>query len=182
MKTIYVFDVDDTLIATTACIRAIDKNGNVAFRAGTKIFNAPDSTERLLRPGLSWDFSEFESLDQLKSEPKKISFDVLKELSTDPQKVPTIHIVTARQRQDIIYEWLKSEGVTILFKNIHCLDRNYQGSVAQWKADVVNELISIDPTTVHLFEDDINNQKAISALSEIDDNVRVQVHDIISGL
>lgn len=156
MKTLYIFDVDDTLINTQACVRAIDANGNILFRAGTKVFNAPNSTERLLTTGMTWDFSEFESYDQLIKEPHLHAMDVLKsQIGRD------IHIITARQCHEELYAWLYGyEGVDIKRENIHCYDRNYPGTVAEWKASVLDRIISqCQPSEVEIYEDDENNLK-----------------------
>lgn len=166
MEPVYIFDVDDTLINTTACIRAIDEAGNIVFKAGTKVFNAPDSTERLLRPGLHWDFSEFKSLEQIMSEPTKPAFDFLKNLPTFAK----IHIVTARQWADMIQLWLYRNGVALSPWQIHCLDRNYAGSVAQWKGKVMDEIIKDHPYhEMVIFEDDFNNINAMLETCKLND-------------
>ena len=159
MEFVYIFDVDDTLIATTACIRAINEAGEVVFKAGTKVFNAPDSTERLLRPGLTWDFSEFESLEQIMSEPAKPTFNYLKSLPPHSK----IYIITARQRQDMLHQWLLNNNVHIDIDHIYCFDRSYSGSVAQWKGQVIDSIILKHPChQMMIFEDDYNNCVAMA--------------------
>lgn len=166
MESVYVFDVDDTLINTTACIRAIDESGNVVFKAGTKVFNAPDSTERLLRPGLYWDFSEFESLEQIMSEPTKPAFEYLRSLPAHSK----IYIITARQRADMIQTWLLNNGVELPIDRVHCLDRTYAGSVAQWKGEVIKGIIRSHPYhKMVIFEDDLNNINAMSETCKLND-------------
>lgn len=158
MKKIYIFDVDDTLIDTKACIRAIDENGNEVFRAGTKVFNAPDSTERLLRPGLSWDFSEFESLEQIKSERTLEPFNVLMAVA---DKYPC-YIITARQRNDMLHTWLNDAGIKIDIDNIFCFNRDYKGTVAHWKEEtLLNIIMQEGAGEVHIYEDDVNNLRAM---------------------
>lgn len=159
MDFVYIFDVDDTLIATTACIRAIDETGKVVFKAGTKVFNAPDSTERLLRPGLTWDFSEFESLEQIMSEPAKPAFNYLKSLPAHSK----IYIITARQRQDMLHKWLRENNVHIGIDHIYCFDRSFDGTVAQWKGKIVDFIILKHPYHhLMIFEDDYNNCAAMA--------------------
>lgn len=163
LKNIYVFDVDDTLIGTTACIRAINSKGETVFKVGTKVFNAPDSTERLLAPGLVWDFTEFESLDQLLIEPKLPTFGILANIATeDPQN---IHIVTARQCQHVLHKWLLKNCIEIPLDNIHCFDANRYTNVAQWKADEVSFMIDQN-CKVYLWEDDQNNIESIRKACE----------------
>lgn len=171
MERIYIFDVDDTLIATTACVCAVNPDGKIVFKAGTKVFNAPDSTERLLQPGLTWDFSEFESLEQLMIEPTKSAFDFLRNLRSRSN----VYIITARQKQAMLQQWLATKDININLNHIHCFDRNYGGTVAQWKGEVVDSIISEHPEhEVVIFEDDPNNCLAM-AESCIKRNVMFQL-------
>lgn len=162
----YVFDVDDTLIDTKACVRAIDANGNIIFRAGTKIFNAPDSTAQLLTPGLRWDFSEFESLDQMLSETLREPFETLKQLVDESQ---TVYICTCRQNRHMIWKWLRRNGIDIPMERIMCYNASEGLSPADWKAyhitkvahDLDNASNWPTQTIVHLWEDDRNFKEAI---------------------
>jgi hypothetical protein len=166
-KTIYIFDVDDTLIATTACVRALDRNGREVFRAGTKVFNAPDSTEKFLSPGMRWDFTEFESLEQILKEPTLPAFEILKSLGAG---ITNAHIVTARQKKEMLYDWLREKGVNILYKNIHTFDTNKYSTVAQFKAAVVNQLQywnQQDEVNMMIFEDDAENIAAMKQQCEV---------------
>lgn len=163
MKHIYIFDVDDTLIDTKACIRAIDDKGSVVFKAGTKVFNAPDSTDRLLSPGLKWDFTEFESLEQLMKEKIREPFEQLKVLANDN----IVYVITARQCNQALLNWMKWNGVNTDNVQIRCFDHDYP-TVYQWKAHVLGDIIERDKafdgdTLVHIWEDDSYNKKAMMA-------------------
>ena len=166
VNNVYIFDVDDTLIDTKACIRAIDEHGRVVFKAGTKVFNAPDSTERLLRPGLAWDFTEFESFDQLMSEPLRKPFEILKSLNPEQNR---ICIATARQCYNELRRWLEVHGVDVNHIQIYCYNR-YVPTVAEWKGSLLADIIcttkSQDPIRVHIYEDDLNNRVAMSRTCE----------------
>lgn len=163
---IYVFDVDDTLIDTKACVRAVDAAGNIVFRAGTQTFNAPDSTSKLLTPGLRWDFSEFESLEQIMSEPKRAPFEKLKKLAADRKKV---YICTCRQKRHMLWKWLALNGIRIPIDHIMCYDASEGMSPADWKAyhitkvahDIANANYWSTNVIVHLYEDDRNFKDAI---------------------
>lgn len=163
---IYIFDVDDTLIDTKACVRAVDANGNVVFRAGTKTFNAPDSTSRLLTPGLSWDFSEFESLDQILIEPTRKPFNILYELAA---KCPNdVYICTCRQKQYMLWKWLAMNDIHIPVKNIMCYNAESGLTSADWKAHAIYYVaIRYDNPNIHIWEDDPDFKTAIfNKLSE----------------
>ena len=163
---IYVFDVDDTLIDTKACVRAVDAKGNIIFRAGTQTFNAPESTARLLTPGLSWDFSEFESLEQIFSEPLRNPFHILKDLSLNHKKV---YICTCRQDRHMLWKWLRTNGIEIPIERIMCYNESEGMCPADWKAyhitkvahDLNNTAGWSTQTIVHLWEDDANFKEAI---------------------
>lgn len=163
---IYVFDVDDTLIDTKACVRAVDAQGNIIFRAGTQTFNAPDSTSRLLTPGLRWDFSEFESLDQIMSEPHRKPFETLRALVESRKKV---FICTCRQNRHMLWKWLHKNGINIPIERIMCYDASEGMCPADWKAyhitkvahDINNASGWSVQSIVHLFEDDRNFKDAI---------------------
>lgn len=163
---IYVFDVDDTLIDTKACVRAVDANGNVIFRAGTQIFNAPDSTSKLLTPGLRWDFSEFESLDQIMSEPHRKPFEILRTLIEARKKV---FICTCRQKRHMLWKWLHKNEIDIPIERIMCYDVSEGMCPADWKAyhitkvayDINNASGWSVQSVVHLYEDDQNFKDAI---------------------
>lgn len=163
MKDVYIFDVDDTLIDTTACVRAVDGTGKIVFKAGTKVFNAPDSTERLLEPGLQWDFSEFTSLHQMIREPHRPPFKVLSTLGENPDNRNKLFIVTARQARDMLYTWLHLEGIPINRNDIYCFDADQFKSVAEYKAHAVNNIIDRcwGDCVVHIWEDDPHFRKAI---------------------
>lgn len=164
MKDIYVFDVDDTLIDTRACIRAVDRDGHTVFRAGTKAFNAPDSTSRLLTPGLRWDFTEFISLDQIMSEPTRKPFETLKSLAADPRNVSDIYICTCRQARTMLWNWLALNGIKIPLTNIYCYDASTGLTSAEWKGKTVCSIArkyNQEDCVVHVWEDDKNFKESI---------------------
>lgn len=159
---IHVFDVDDTLIDTQACIRAIDSEGNIVFRAGTKVFNAPDSTARLLTPGLKWDFTEFESLDQMMSEPKRAPFKRLMQEAAINRN--NCYICTCRQKRQMLWRWLTKNGIHIPIANIFCYDNTTGLSPADWKAETICSTAwkyDCGNVVVHIYEDDEHFKEAI---------------------
>lgn len=161
---IYIFDVDDTLIDTRACIRAVDESGQIIFRAGTKEFNNPKNAEQLLLPGLRWDFTEFESLEQICSEPTLPAFDVLKEVIKN--KNNSVHIITARQSIWMLHDWLWANGIPIEYSHIHCYDRDAGETVAQFKARTLTGIYEGSTyNDVYIYEDDELNANAMIDVS-----------------
>lgn len=158
MNELFIFDVDDTLINTKACIKAV-LDGEVIFKVGTKVFNAPESAEQLLRPGMTWDFSEFESLEQIVSEQKLPAFESLKALAEIFPK--QIYIITARQNRKMLHDWLFMNGMNLPYENIRCFDST-QSNVAAWKAQELKQIIKEHSANeVHIWEDDANNRRAM---------------------
>lgn len=157
---IYIFDVDDTLIDTKARIRAVDHNGNVCFTAGTKVFNSPDS-KRLLKPGQTWDFTEFESLEQLMSERKRKPFELLKRLNPVYNH---IFIITARQCKPNLYKWLSQNGIDTKQVKVYCYD-HHSPTVAEYKAQMLTSIVSsvsaLGAPKVHILEDNEENIEAM---------------------
>lgn len=157
---VYIFDVDDTLIDTKARIRAVDRDGNVCFTAGTKVFNAPDS-KRLLKPGQTWDFTEFESLEQLMSERKRNPFKLLQRLNPARNY---IFILTARQCELNLYTWLAKNGVDAGQVKVCCYDHRIP-TVAEYKAKTLASIISsisiLGVPKIHILEDNKENIDAM---------------------
>lgn len=167
MKELFIFDVDDTLINTKACIRAM-LDGEVIFKVGTKVYNAPESAEQLLRPGMTWDFTEFESLEQIASEQTLPAFEELKALAKIwPNQ---IYIITARQNHRMLHDWLFMNGINIPYENVRCFDYTQNYNVAAWKANELKSIIDkYQSTEVHLWEDDANNRRAIRSMCKAND-------------
>lgn len=168
---IHIFDIDDTLIATKAQVIIKDSKGNEIGRLGSHAFNLHQ--ENPLEAGMvlenaTYDFSEFESLKQLTTEPILPAMAVLRSL--DPCSEQT-YIVTARQKQGLIWQWLHDtvSDALIPFTNIFCYDRESGLSVAEWKAEVVKHIIeNSDKTDIHIHEDNDTNMQAMLGQVPID--------------
>ena len=101
---IILFDVDDTLIHTTAQIH-IKKNGKLV----KKISNA-EYNEYKLGPGEEFDYSEFDDPNILDNEAFTKYWKTLKR---EYRRGTHIGILTARGDCDMIFEFFKKKGIEI---------------------------------------------------------------------
>ena len=111
---ISIFDLDDTLIQTTAGIIVYDKNGKHIRIIDTATYNAETDKSIFLEEGEYFDFSQFNELCYLDNEKVRPEFFVMVDrLRND---LPTA-IVTSRERKDIIEEWIKNKtGIDVTDK------------------------------------------------------------------
>lgn len=158
MKTLYIFDIDDTLIDTKACVRLVDEDGIIVARFGTKVYNGAVNTEALLQPGCRLDYSEFESLEQMKSEPTKPAMDILQSL----KNMEDVYIITARRNRRMLYTYFHYLGIDIPEDHIRTNNEGVK-NVASWKASILRSLID-QYDKAEIYEDDLNNIDHMAAI------------------
>ena len=148
-KILYIFDVDDTLIATTAKVRVVNAEGDVVASFSSQVYNNAE----LLTPipeGCRFDFTEFDSLAKLLCEPLLPAFDKLR---TTP--IFDTYIFTARHNKKAIKEWLRLKGVRMFASHIRCLDRRKYSDTADFKGKQLSELLGTGKySAVEIYEDD----------------------------
>lgn len=179
-KDLYIFDVDDTLIDTTAKVRIVNVYNQIVARVGTKTYNAPKTAERLLDKGLRFDYSEFNSLEQIMKEPKRTPFTSL--ISAAATKGDRCYIITAREDRNMLWLWLKSNGVNIPADNI-IVNERVDLELAEWKkrklygicAQVHNP--DFHNLNIKIWEDDEACRQAMMELNTMP-NVMVELMDI----
>lgn len=108
-KKLYVFDLDDTLIKTTANIIVRSKDNELVRKIPTQIYNAEDDKKVFLSDGEHFDFEEFNSLELLAAEKTTELFELFKQLLEENHPVA---IITSRENYDLIDEWLKIKGIS----------------------------------------------------------------------
>ena len=162
MNKIFVFDLDNTLIDTQAKVRVLDSNVNVVYLLVSKFYNYKEKHD-----GKTLDFSEFDDLYQLLSEPELPTMECLIHcLNKYPKQT---YILTARQDPYIIHNWALVKGLyELAFKNIKCVDFNQYDATHEAKVEYIKSWISSN-TQVFFWDDDARNIKA--AYLAIDDIV-----------
>lgn len=144
MKTIYIYDLDNTLIDTQAKIKIKD---GIAEEVNT---NNPNF----------YDYSEFRKLSTLMREPTTYLFEEMKE---NYEYGYSIYIITARPMQHMVWKWLTKNKVCIDKRCVYCFRDDEEGyDVADFKADALSEIIErefINGTQFHIYDDNVLNLK-----------------------
>ena len=150
-KRILLFDVDDTLIHTTAKIGVL-KNGKLIKKLHNSEFN-----EYKLKSGESFDFSEFDDPNLLNKEEFTKYWKTLKR---EYLKGTHIGILTARGNCDMIFDFFKNKGFEIKRSLVFAVGDprlGLVGSVAQKKSVVISNLVQLGYNTLVFFDDSETN-------------------------
>jgi hypothetical protein len=102
-KTLFVFDLDDTLIKTTARVVITDKSGNKKWLNAKQYGELKDSSD------IKIDFAEFDDPKILSNEFKKPLFDVWKGMCKSGCNTL---LLTAREQTNMIHNWCNKQGVS----------------------------------------------------------------------
>lgn len=155
---ILLFDVDDTLIHTTAQIGVI-KHGKPIKKITNNEFN-----EYKLKPGESFDFSEFDDPHILNNETFTPYWKTLKR---EYEKGTHIGIITARGDCDMIFQFFKNKGLEIKRDLVYAVGdpkMGLSGSVAEKKSVVISRLVEKGYKTLVFFDDNETNLKFAKSL------------------
>lgn len=158
---ILLFDVDDTLVHTTARIGVI-KDGIIIKKISNKTFNNYN-----LKPGESFDFTEFADYKWLE---KEIPTKYLNTLKREYKKGSQIGILTARNSCNGIKRFLKKHNIDIDKKLIFATDDpklGLSGTVNQRKSEVISILYHRGYTTFIFFDDSEKNLESAKALEKV---------------
>ena len=181
-KSLHIFDIDDTLLHTTAKIHVKDPQGKTVKTLSNQEFN-----DHYLPKGHSYDFGEFRNAQKFSKESKPINsmINKVKHLSTNPEN----HVIfnTARANFDDKNKFLgtfKKHGINM--KGIHVIragNINQEGTPAAKKATVIHGYISKHKyKDVHMYDDSKSNLKTFLTLRPHHPNTsfhayHVQGHD-----
>ena len=155
---IILFDVDDTLIHTTAKIHVLKNN-----KPYKSLTNA-EFNEYILGPGESFDFTEFEDAQLLNREKLTKYWSTLKR---EYKKGTHIGIITARGNNDMIFNFFKNKGVEIKRKLVFAVGDpklGLAGTVAERKSAIISRLVEYGYDTMVFFDDNETNLKFAKAL------------------
>ena len=155
---IILFDVDDTLIHTTAHI-LVRKNGKVIKRISNAEYN-----EYVLRPGESFDYTEFDDPNILDNEAFTKYWKTLKR---EYHRGTHIGILTARGDCDMIFEFFKKKGIEIKHELVFAIGdpkMGLTGTIAEKKATIISKLAWLGYRTFIFFDDNESNLKSAKQL------------------
>lgn len=155
---IILFDVDDTLIHTTAQI-GIRKNGRLVKHISNSDFN-----EYKLKPGEEFDYSEFDDPKLLDNEEFTKYWNTLKR---EYRKGTHIGILTARSDRDMIYNFFKKNGIEIKKELVFAIsdpEVRLNGTVAEKKSTIISKLAQLGYKTFIFFDDNDENLRIAKEL------------------
>lgn len=155
---IILFDVDDTLIHTTAKI-SIVKNHKVIKRITNAEYN-----EYRLKPGESFSYEEFDDPSILNNEKFTPYWDTLKR---EYKKGTHIGILTARGDSDMIRDFFKNNSILIKKDLVFAVGDpklKLTGSIAERKAEVISKLVWLGYKTFIFFDDNETNLRSAKEL------------------
>lgn len=170
-KKINIFDVDDTLVVTSAKIRVTDHKTGKVYELTPKEFN-----EYQEKPHHELDYGEFDDPKILKAG-KIINwvFDILKKTMAKGKRVG---IITARGDQQMIYKFLMHHKVDVNPKYIFAINDPKQGfsgnSVADRKKEAFQRFIALGFNDFTFFDDDKENIKLAKELDKETPNIRIK--------
>ena len=163
---IILFDLDDTLINTVAEIGVV-KNGRLIKRLPNDEFN-----DYVLKPGESFDFSEFADPDMLASSPFTKYWNTLKR---EYNKGTHIGILTARSDCKMIKDFFLKNGIRIkdaLVMAINDPSLGLTGSIQQKKSEAIKILADVGYNTFIFFDD---NEPNLRSAKELEKQMNIRV-------
>lgn len=155
-----IFDLDDTIIHTTANINVL-KDGKIVKTLTNTEYN---TYER--KPGEYFDYSEFADPTILNHERFTKYWKTLKR---EYMRGTHISIITARPDDTMIRKFFLRHGIDIKPELIFAVGSPnflYSGSTAQKKAKVIELLSGLGYDTMIFFDDSEENLKAAKALTK----------------
>lgn len=157
---IILFDVDDTLVHTTAKI-GILKDGKLVKKITNDTYNT-----YTLKPGEEFDYAEFEDPEILDNEEFTKYWSTLKR---EYRKGTHIGILTARSDCDMIYKYFKRKGIEIKRELIFAISdpkMGLEGTVAERKTIIISKLAWLGYRTFVFFDDNVDNLKSAKELEK----------------
>ena len=157
---IMLFDLDDTLIHTTAEI-LLFKDGKFIRKISNTEFN-----DYVLKPGESFDFAEFDDPKILASSKFTRYWNTLKR---EYRKGTHIGILTARSDCDMIKNFLLNNGIRIkdeLVMAIYDPKLGLSGTIQQKKAEAIKILANAGYNTFIFFDDNEGNLQSAKKLEK----------------
>lgn len=160
---ILIFDIDETIVISSAKIIVTDSCTGEIFELTPEEFNSYEKT-----PEHTINFDQFRSLEIMKAG-RLIDkyFDILKK---NYNNGIAIGIITARDNQNMIYEWLRYHvGFHIDKKLIWAVNdpiHELTGNIQQRKQQAMRWFVKHGYTDITFFDDDLNNINLIDTLGK----------------
>lgn len=167
---ILVFDLDDTLVISSAKIKVCNKKTGECYSLTPEEFNTYEKGEHE-----ELDFDEFKSLEIMKAG-KLIDY-YLKIFKEAYRSGIAVGIVTARDDRNMIWTWLKEHvGYRIDKDLIFAVNdpiHKYRGNISDKKKAAFKDLIELGYTDMQFYDDDDANLKLVKSLEYEFDGINI---------
>ena len=167
---ILVFDLDDTLVISSAKIKVCNKKTGECYSLTPEEFNTYEKGEHE-----ELNFDEFKSLEIMKAG-KLIDY-YLKIFKEAYRSKLAVGIVTARDDRKMIYKWLREHvGFRIDNDLIFAVNdpvHKFKGSISDRKKAAFKELIEMGYNDLQFYDDDDANLKLVKSLEKEYDGINI---------
>lgn len=165
MKKLAVFDFDDTLVSSDAKIKLYDQKRKRWGELTPSQFNH----HHINQSKYFYDFSEFNNAEILSKSRILDTFQILKDHINNNQDVC---VLTARDSHPLIYNFLTSIGIKISPEMVIVVGGDPTMTVPEKKKQSLSELISKGYDDITIYDDNINNLRAMKQLTN--DSVKIK--------
>ncbi len=171
-----VFDVDDTLVVTSAKIRVFDPHNGEEYGLTPAEFNEYEK-----KAHHELDFSEFDDGNLLlNGRPIEWVLNILKKTIN---KEKAVGIITARGDKNIVIDFLKKHGIKINPEFVFAVNdpkSKYKGNNAERKKQAFKDLIDMGFNDFRFFDDNLDNLAYAKQLEDEHPEVKVETKHIQS--
>ena len=167
-KKLIIFDVDDTLIHTTAKV-GVRKGDDV------KWIDNSEFNDYKLKRGETFDFSQFEDPKILRKETFTKYWDTLKR---EYAKGTHIAIITARSIGNEIRKFFLKNGIDIKKELVFAVGDDkypFQGSVQEKKSQTIEFLSRLGYNTFIFFDD---NEENLKQAKNLEHKLNIKIHTV----
>lgn len=167
---ILVFDLDDTLVISSAKIKVCNKKTGECYSLTPEEFNTYEKGEHE-----ELNFDEFKSLEIMKAG-KLIDY-YLKIFKEAYRSGIAVGIVTARDDRNMIWTWLREHvGYRIDKDLIFAVNdpiHKYKGNISDRKKSAFKDLIEMGYSDMQFYDDDDANLKLVKSLENEFDGINI---------
>lgn len=167
---ILVFDLDDTLVISSAKIKVCNKKTGECYSLTPEEFNTYEKGD-----DEDLNFDEFKSLEIMKAG-KLIDY-YLKIFKEAYRSKLAVGIVTARDDRKMIYRWLREHvGFRIDNDLIFAVNdpvHKFKGSISDRKKQAFKELIDMGYNDLQFYDDDDANLRLVKSLESEYDGINI---------
>jgi len=167
---ILVFDLDDTLVISSAKIKVCNKKTGECYSLTPEEFNTYEKGEHE-----ELNFDEFKSLEIMKAG-KLIEY-YLKIFKEAYKSKLAVGIVTARDDRKMIHKWLREHvGYRIDYELIFAVNdpiHKFKGNISDRNKAAFKELIEMGYNDMQFYDDDDANLKLVKSLEDEYDGINI---------